>query len=1606
MRGVDLAETGHPEADRQRLMDLTREYFHDIEPVDLVGRDPSDLVGMVLNHRRLAQHRAPGQANVEVFTPTVAANGWTCGHTVAQVVTDDMPFLVDSVAMAISRTGHEMYLVIHPQLVVRRDAGGELLEVLGRTATIPPDERPDDALAEAWISVEMGRESDRGELDRIEQTIQRTLEDVRAAVGDWPAMQARAVDLAKQLRDDPPATVEPAEVTEAVAFLDWLADNHFTFLGYREYDLSEDGDTLTPIPDTSLGVMRHAPDTSTSFAKLAPEVRQLAREPHVLVLTKANTRSTVHRGTYLDYVGVKRFDANGVVNGERRFLGLYTGSAYAEPVGAIPVLRRLQQQTIDMAQVDQASHRGRDLMHFLQSYPRDDLFQMNAEELFLVARAVLGMQERRMVRVFLRRDTYGRFYSVLVYLPRDRYTTTTRQAIEAILVETLHGTSVDYTTTVSDSLLARLNFTIHIDPAFRDQEVDVTALETRVRAAVRSWDDEFADALVHEFGEEEAAELAAHYGEALPEAYRESYSARSAVADVAQWQALGGAGIAVNLYAPLDAADHEQRLKVFRVGEPLSLMGVLPVLAALDVEVVDEHPYVVARTGQSPAYLYDFGLRMREAADVPESDTLAERFSAAFLAAYGGDIAADPSLGLVTRAGLTWRQAGYLQAWVRYCHQIGSRFSFESVMEVLLGHPHIVRLLVQWFEQRFDPDFAGDREAADEANAAALAVELDTVLNLDTDRILRELIDVVGAILRTNVFQLDAEGNHKPWMSFKIDPRAVPAMPQPRPAYEIWVHSPRTAGVHLRFGNVARGGLRWSDRKDDFRTEVLGLVKAQEVKNAVIVPVGSKGGFVVADPINGTREEVLAQGQACYTEFISGMLDITDNRVGGEVVPPPRTVRRDGDDPYLVVAADKGTATFSDLANSISARYDFWLGDAFASGGSAGYDHKAMGITARGAWEAVKRHFRELGVDTQTQPFTVVGIGDMSGDVFGNGMLLSGQIRLVAAFDHRHIFLDPDPDPAVSYAERERLFALPRSSWADYDPTLISDGGGVYARTEKSVPISPQTRKVLGLAPDVDRLAPPELLRAILTAPVDLLWNGGIGTYVKASSQTNLDVGDKANDAIRVDGRDLRVKVVGEGGNLGLTQLGRIEAARHGVALNTDAVDNSAGVDCSDHEVNIKIALDRVVAAGDLTGKQRNKLLAEMTDEVAALVLRDNYEQNVLLGNARVRSALMLPVHQRFMRELETRELLNRELENLPGDEAIGALLEAGEGLTSPEFCTLMAYSKIALTGDLNASDLALDDYYAAVLREYFPQPMQKRYSGVLDDHPLRPQIISTVMANAIINRGGITFVYRVGEETGAATADIARAFTIAREVFALDQYWRAVESLDNIAPTVAQATLNLEIRRLLDRATRWWLTSRGGRLDVAAEIEKFAEPVQRIAPLIPGMLVGKEAERLAMRADEFVACGAPRDLSVTVASLLDVFSLLDIVQVATRYDVDPEHVARIYFLLSDEFGVDELLSRITRLPRSDRWDALARSSLRSDVYGALAGLTAKVLRSTPDGGEPAQRIEAWQESNSAGNARAMATLAEILGSEEANIATISVALRLLRTLVYQETGD
>ena len=1601
-RAVEAAEKG-PDAihDPELGAFLTRYYRH-VAAEDLLGRDASDVLGAALSHRRLAADRPVGSARVRVFTPSVEDHGWMSAHTVVEVVTDDMPFLVDSVAAVLHHANLNVHLVVHPQFSVVRSLPGQLEHLELADDSAEPDA---DAVPEAWMHFEVDRLSDPGQLRALEESLLESLRDVREVVEDWEKMREAALRVADSLVSHPPPLPE-AEVADAWELLRWLVDDHFTFLGYREYTLeSRDGeDVLATVPGSGLGLLRTDRTESVSFSKLPPEVRARAREKKLLVLTKANSRSTVHRSAYLDYIGVKSFDADGNVSGERRLLGLLTASAYSESVQRIPVLRRRAKSVLEMAGFPAMSHSGKDLMQILETYPRDELFQMDSEELLPIVTAVLHLAERRQVRVFLRPDRYGRFMSAMVYLPRDRYTTKVRLAMEAILLEAFDGDTADYTARVSESVLARLHYVIRASSGGSLADVDVSALERRLAQATRSWDDDFSEALLDQLGEERAVRLLRRYGGAFPEAFKEDFPARAAVADVKRMEELSEDGaMGMNLYEPPNAQPGERRFKVYRAGAEMSLAEVLPVLQKMGVEVTDERPYEIERRDGVRLWLYDFGLRHAApgdgAADVP-SEELKQLFQATFAAAWDGRIESDGLNALVMLAGLSWRQASVLRAYTKYLRQAGSTFSQEYVELALSSNLGLARRLVELFEARFDPAFSGDREAAMGQIVQSVLTGLESVRSLDQDRIIRSLLGLVRATLRTNYYQPGPDGAPKPFISFKLDPQQIPELPAPRPTFEIWVYSPRVEGVHLRFGPVARGGLRWSDRREDFRTEVLGLVKAQAVKNAVIVPVGAKGGFVpkqLPDPVNG-REAWLSEGVRAYRCFISGLLDITDNLVDGVIVPPLNVVRHDGDDAYLVVAADKGTATFSDIANGIAKDYGFWLGDAFASGGSAGYDHKAMGITARGAWESVKRHFRELGLDTQTEDFSVIGIGDMSGDVFGNGMLLSEHIRLVAAFDHRHIFLDPNPDAATAFAERKRLFELPRSSWEDYDASLLSEGGGIYPRSAKSVPITPEVAEVLDLG-EVTRLTPHELMRAVLRAPVDLFWAGGIGTYVKAESESQSDAGDKANDAIRINGADVRARVVGEGGNLSFTQLGRVEAAMAGVRINTDAIDNSAGVDTSDHEVNIKILLDTVVRAGDLTEKQRNQLLVQMTDDVAAHVLRDNYEQNILLGNARAQAHSMLPVHKRLIRLMEENDWLDRGLEFLPSDAELDRRDGIGGGLTSPEFCVMVAYSKMTLAAQLLATDLPDEPYFRKVLESYFPPAIVERYADQLESHPLRREIITTVVVNDMINRGGITFAYRAGEEAGANPAEIARAYAVVREIFDLDPFFAQVEELDNKVPTQAQAWLYLETRRLLDRATRWMLQNRRSLVDVRAEVEHFAQ-VKALTRSIPAMLRGAEHERLERRAALYVDEGVPEDLALATAAHLDGFSLLDIVEIANSTGQDAEEVGYVYFALSDRFEVDKMLNRITALDRDERWHALARMALRYDLYAALAGLTLNVLTLTQPGESPEVRIEEWEAANSEGLARARNTLHEIATGDTFDLATISVALRVIRTLV------
>jgi len=1563
----------------ERLEALLRDYYHGVEPEDLGGRSAQQILDVLLAHRRAARQRRPGQAVV------VLAAGE--GGTAVDVVTDDMPFLVDSLTAQVTRLGGAVRLVVHPQLLVRRDPAGSLLEVL-RHALAEPE---GDGQPESWIHLELDAVDDP---TALAEDLRRVLADVRAAVTDWAAMREVGLRLVADLAERGP------EVEEDRELLRWLVEDHFTFLGHVEHRF--DGDRDVPVPTSGLGLLR-ANRIADSSGALAREVAERPRQRQLLSLTKAGTRSPVHKPAYLDVIGVQALDERGQVVGRHQFVGLLASAAYTESVRRIPVVRRKVADALALSGYPATSYNGRDLLAILETFPRDELFQTGVDDLSRIATSVLRLRERRQLRLFLRRDDSGRYMSALVYLPRDRYTTRVRVAMEQVLRAAFGASGVEFTARVTESVLARLHFVVRVEPPAVLPDVDVPALEARLAAVARSWNDDLAEAASRAFGAQESARLLKTYGEAFPEAYKEDFPASTGLADLARLAALvPGGPLEMSSYAQPGEPGEQRRLKLYRDG-PLSLSEVLPVLQALGVDVLDERPYELPCADGRSRWVYDFGLRYRPGSAPPPggSDPL---LMDAFAAVWSGRADSDGFNALVTRARLSWRQVLVLRGYAKYLRQTSSTYSQEYVQDVLAANVHVAGLLVQLFEALFDPGpGAGDPAGtAPDALVAKVTAALDDVASLDQDRILRSLLALVQATVRTNHFQTAEGGGPKPYLSLKLDPQRVPGLPLPRPKHEIWVYSPRFEGVHLRFGAVARGGLRWSDRREDFRTEVLGLVKAQMVKNAVIVPTGAKGGFVgkrLPDPA-ADRAAWLAEGVACYRAFISGLLDVTDNLVDGVVVPPPDVVRLDGDDSYLVVAADKGTATFSDIANGVAADYGFWLGDAFASGGSAGYDHKAMGITARGAWESVRRHFRELDVDTQREDVTVVGIGDMSGDVFGNGMLLSEHLRLVAAFDHRHVFLDPDPDPAVSYAERRRLFALPRSSWADYDPALLSEGGGVHPRSAKWIAVSPQVRVRFGLPEGVAGLTPQELIRAVLTAPVDLFWNGGIGTYVKASTETHAQVGDKANDAIRVDGRALRARVVGEGGNLGLTQLGRVEYALGGGRVNTDAIDNSAGVDTSDHEVNFKILLQAAVREGALDLDRRNALLAELTDDVARLVLRHDYAQNLALGTARVQAPSMRPVHARFMAQLEARGELDRTLEFLPTAAVLDERAALGLGLTSSELSVLLAYSKITLRAQLLDSRIPEDGWFQGALRGYFPAALVARFGDRLPAHPLRRQIITTSVVNDVVDRGGITFVFRACEETGATPAEVVRAYAVAREVFDVEDLWAAVEALDGAVATSAQTLVLLEARRLLDRTTRWLLQARRTSIDVAAEVTRFRDALAGLTPRIPDLLVGVEAQRLDRRAGELAGSGLPAALALRTACLLDAFSLLDVVEIAAGSGRSPDEVAGVYFALSDRFEIDRMLTTISGLPRTDRWQSLARSSLRYDLYAALAGLTSDVLAGSAAGSAPAAAIERWERDNDEGLTRARSTLAEVLAADRADLATLSVALRTVRTLL------
>lgn len=1578
-----------PADEARAVAEFAVRFLAQVDPDDLELLSVADLYGAVLSQWHFIARRSAASA-VRVFNPRLDENGWECAHTVIEIVGDDMPFLVDSVTMEVNRQGLMLHLIIHPVLKLVRDGDGHLLRMT--------DTADGDARHESVMHLQVDRRTDPADLQALRHGLEHVLSDVRAAVSDWPAMRERVQAVVAAL-DSVPATIDAAETAEARDFLQWLAADNFVLLGARDYQLvaCEEGDELRIVPGSGLGLLRGEGEDgqSRSFAALPPQLKARAHLPGVLTVTKSNTRSTVHRPGYLDFLGIKTFDAEGRVTGERRVIGLLASTAYGTPPMQIPLLRSKVAAVIERAGFLPGGHAAKTLLTILERYPRDELFQITTDELFTQAMGILRLGERLRTRLFVRCDPFARFVSCLIYVPREHYNTDQRKRMQAVLMEAFDGTASEFDVQFSDSALARILIIVRT----RDSVIppfDVRELEQRLIRAARRWEDDLQQILVEQCGEERGLALLRRYGSGFPAGYREDYPARMAVFDIEQMEALSEADdLGMNLYRPLEAPAGRLNFRIYRLGSPVPLSQSLPMLERMGVRVIDERPSDIVRQDGSVVWLHDFGLAFAGAETLNIHD-IRPLFHDTFRRVWRGEVENDDFNRLVLLAGLSWRETSVLRAYAKHMRQAAFTFSQTYMEQTLASYPQLARQLYALFRTRFDPALEAGREVHCAELTAAIEAGLNSVANLDEDRILRQFLAMIQATLRTNAFQRAADGSPKPWLSFKLAPSRIPNLPQPLPMFEIFVYSPRIEGVHLRGGKVARGGLRWSDRMEDFRTEVLGLVKAQIVKNAVIVPVGSKGGFVVKNPpLEGGREALLAEGVACYQTFLRGLLDLTDNLVQGRVVPPPEVVRHDEDDPYLVVAADKGTATFSDYANAISAEYGFWLGDAFASGGSVGYDHKKMGITARGAWEAVKRHFREIGTDIQSEPFTVAGVGDMSGDVFGNGMLLSRQIRLVAAFDHRHVFIDPDPDPARSWQERARLFALPRSSWDDYDRTLISEGGGVWPRSAKSIPLSPQVRALLEI--EAEALAPAELIRAILTAPVDLLYNGGIGTYIKAAVEADAAVGDRANDAVRVNGGALRCKVLGEGGNLGATQLGRIEFALKGGRVNTDAIDNSGGVDCSDHEVNIKILLNGVVAEGELTLKQRNQLLADMTDEVAALVLRDNYAQTQILSVTRSRGVALLDEQAEFMRRLSHAGRLNRKLEFLPLDEELAERKAARIGLTNPELAVLLAYSKIELYDEVLASDVPEDPYLRTALERYFPAQLRDRFAAQIGQHPLRREIISTHVINSMINRVGPTFVSRLKAELGVPAPDVVRAYMATREVFGLVEIWRAIEALDNQVDNAVQIELIAECDRLVQRGTLWFLRHPEWLGDLQGTLAHFSPGVATLASGLADFVAPAYRTELDEAVARRVEQGVPQALAGRVAALDELYSALDLVEVAVETQRAETLAARVYFGLGGELELHWLGRQVSALPADTRWQVLARGALRGDLSGLARTLTANALSLSPQDDDAATVLSAWLARQSVRLERYRQLLADVRMAQTIDMAMVSVLLRELR---------
>ncbi|MBV2134583.1 NAD-glutamate dehydrogenase [Pseudomonas sp. MAP12] len=1578
---------------------FARGFFAGVALDELGERRLADLAGCCLSAWRLLDRFDPAAPQVLLFNPDYEHHGWQSPHSVLQVLHADMPFLVDSLRMELRRRGHTVHSVQNCVLELRRGAAGERLELLA------PGTTGNDVSREALICLEIDRCASAGACHLLAKALHEVLADVRLAVGDYRPMQERLRALRAQLQPALAAD-DCAEVGE---FLDWLLDDHFTFLGYEEFrvEVQADGSGLIAYDEAALlGVARRLRGgLEAAQRQLSSTAVEWLGTPRRLAFAKADQPALVHRAVYPDYVSLRELGEGGRVLRECRFMGLYTSPVYGESVQRIPCVRGKVAEVLRRSGFAPGSHLGKGLLQVLEGLPRDDLFQTPVAELTATAEAIVQIQERNRLRLFLRHDPFGHFCYGLAYVPREIYSSEIRRKIQQLLVQRLGASDCEYWTEFSESVLARVQFILRVDPR-QPLQVDVRQIEQEMIQACRSWQDDYAGLLLESFGEARGSDLLASFAGGFPAGYRERFEPHQALTDLQHLLDLSAERpLRMSFQAP-SPAGAELHGKIYHAATPLPLSDLLPVLENLGLRVLGEFSFCLHRQDGREYWIHDLSFSPVAGADPA---ALGELLEDAFVHIAQGAAENDGFNRLVLGAGLAWREVTLLRAYGRYLKQIRLGFDLGYIAATLSNHAAIAGELVRLFKVRFHlaqrlpvAELADKQQRLEQAILAAL----EQVQVLNEDRILRRYLELIRATLRSNYYRTGADGRPRDYLSLKLDPQQIAEMPRPVPRYEIFVYSPRVEGVHLRGGKVARGGLRWSDREEDYRTEVLGLVKAQQVKNTVIVPVGAKGGFVPRHlPPGGSREAIQAEAIACYRIFVSGLLDLTDNFVDGLVVPPAQVVRYDDDDPYLVVAADKGTASFSDIANALAADYGYWLGDAFASGGSAGYDHKGLAITARGAWVAVQRHFRELGIDVQRDRISVVGIGDMAGDVFGNGLLRSDCLQLVGAFNHQHIFLDPDPDPAASFAERQRLFALPRSSWSDYDATLISAGGGVFERSAKHIALSPQVRARLAIT--AEQLTPAELIAALLRAPVDLLWNGGIGTYVKASRESHLEVGDKANDAVRVDGRELRCQVVGEGGNLGMTPLGRVEYCLHGGACNTDFIDNAGGVTCSDQEVNIKILLGEVVRAGDLTLKQRDVLLHEMSEAVTAHVLAVVYRQTQALSLAQRYARGRLGEFRRLMVGLESRGRLDRALEYLPGDDELSARAAQGQALTRPELALLLAYSKFDLKEALLHSPLVDEPYLRGELQQAFPLPLVQRFAGALEHHRLRREIVSTRLANDLIDHMGLTFVQRLHESTGLSAAHIAAGWVVVRDLFDLPRWWQQLEALDQHIDAELQLALMEELMRLGRRATRWLLRSRRHELDMAVDVEHFAPGVRELAANLGELLEGPPREAWQVRRAELEGAGVPAELAQVLAACDQLYTLLAIVDAADATGQPPLRVAACHFAVGAELELGWYLQQLNALPVESNWQALARESLRDELDSQQRAITVAVLQMADGPLEIDNRLTLWLAHHQPLVARWRQLLVELRAVGAGDYTVYTVANRELQDLAQSaQSGE